>query len=141
MVRVGDCDQDVEDIDEQEFSIKAVHFHPENNVGDYLDNDLAVVRLSSRVSHLLPFPRPGVHHLELGQHGPGQWRLLQETPGRQGAHPGDQALYGETGLRSTTQTNSLREFSVPAIWPGGCCGCLWWWWWWRWRDKVSYTHS
>ena len=77
MVRVGDCDQDVEDIDEQEFSIKAVHFHPENNVGAYHNNDLAVVRLSSRVSHLLPFPRPGVHHLELGQHGPGQWRLLQ----------------------------------------------------------------
>ena len=96
---MGDCDQDVEDIDEQEFSIKAVHFHPENNVGAYLNNDLAVVRLSSRVSHLLPFPRPGVHHLELGQHGPGQWPLLQETPGRQGAHPGDQALYGETGVR------------------------------------------
>ena len=56
MVRVGDWDQDVEDIDEQEFSIAAVHFHPEYNVGAYLNNDLAVVRLktpvrlSSRVS-------------------------------------------------------------------------------------------
>ena len=56
VVRVGDWDQDVEDIDEQEFSIAAVHFHPEYNVGAYLNNDLAVVRLktpvrlSSRVS-------------------------------------------------------------------------------------------
>lgn len=49
MVRVGDWDQDVEDIDEQEFSIATVHFHPEYNVGAYLNNDLAVVRLKDSV--------------------------------------------------------------------------------------------
>ena len=124
MVKVGDYDQDVEDIDEQEFSIKAVHFHPEYNVGAYHNNDLAVVRLSSRVSHLLPFPRPEVHHLELGQHGPGQWRLLQETPGRQGAHPGDQALYGETGVRPglTHLGNVLWQLSGRGIVVVGCSG-------------------
>lgn len=44
-VRVGDWDQDVEDIDEQEFSIQSVHFHPEFNVGAYLNNDIAVIRI------------------------------------------------------------------------------------------------
>ena len=112
MVRVGDCDKDVEDIDEQEFSIKAVHFHPENNVGAYLNNDLAVVRLSSRVSHLLPFPRPGVHHLELGQHRPGQWRLLQETPGRQGAHPS--GIYLSIGWPAGQQCRPRRGQMVEA---------------------------
>jgi len=45
IVRVGDWDQDVEDIDEQEFSIQSVHFHPEFNVGAYLNNDIAVIRI------------------------------------------------------------------------------------------------
>ena len=49
VVRVGDWDQDVEDVDEQESSIAAVHFHPEYNVGAYLNNDLAVVRLKDSV--------------------------------------------------------------------------------------------
>ena len=43
--RVGDWDQDVPDIDEQEFSIEAIHFHPEFNLGPYLNNDIAVVKL------------------------------------------------------------------------------------------------
>ena len=43
--RVGDWDQDVPDIDEQEFNVQSVHFHPEFNVGAYLNNDIAVVRL------------------------------------------------------------------------------------------------
>merc|ERR1719431_925520 len=45
LARVGDWDQDVSDIDEQEFSIQSVHFHPEFNVGAYLNNDIAVVKL------------------------------------------------------------------------------------------------
>ena len=44
-MRVGDWDQDVDDIDEQEFSIQAVHFHPEFNVGAYLNNDIAVIKI------------------------------------------------------------------------------------------------
>ena len=43
--RVGDWDQDIPDIDEQEFNVQSVHFHPEFNVGAYLNNDVAVVRL------------------------------------------------------------------------------------------------
>ena len=60
---MGDWDQDVEDVDEQELSLAAVHFHPQYNVGAYLNNDLAVVttkeeaRLSSRVASVcLPAP-------------------------------------------------------------------------------------
>jgi len=44
-IRVGDWDQDVEDIGEQEFSIQAVNFHPEFNIGAYLNNDIAVVTI------------------------------------------------------------------------------------------------
>ena len=44
-VRVGDWDQDVEDVGEQEFSIRTVNFHPEFNIGAYLNNDIAVVRV------------------------------------------------------------------------------------------------
>ena len=49
MVRVGDWDQDVKDVDEQELSIASVHFHPEFNIGAYLNNDLAVVRVKEEV--------------------------------------------------------------------------------------------
>ena len=57
MIRVGDWDQEVEDITEQEFNIKSIHFHPEFNVGKYLNNDIALltikepagVRLGDRV--------------------------------------------------------------------------------------------
>ena len=49
IVRVGDWDQDVEDVDEQELSIASVHFHPEFNIGAYLNNDLAVVRVKTEV--------------------------------------------------------------------------------------------
>ena len=45
LVRVGDWDQDIEDVDEQEFSVKSVHFHPQYNVGAYLNNDIAVVKI------------------------------------------------------------------------------------------------
>ena len=45
--RVGDWDQDIVDIDEQEFSIQSVHFHPDFNVGAYLNNDIAVVKLKA----------------------------------------------------------------------------------------------
>ena len=45
IVRVGDWDQDIDDVDEQEFSIKAVHFHPQYNVGAYLNNDIALIKI------------------------------------------------------------------------------------------------
>ena len=34
-------------MDEQEFSLQSVHFHPEFNVGLYLNNDLAVLRIKA----------------------------------------------------------------------------------------------
>ena len=34
-------------MDEQEFSIQSVHFHPEFNVGLYLNNDIAVIRIKA----------------------------------------------------------------------------------------------
>jgi hypothetical protein len=37
----------VEDADEQEFSLQSVHFHPEFNLGLYLNNDLAVLRIKA----------------------------------------------------------------------------------------------
>jgi hypothetical protein len=39
--------KDIEDVDEQEFSLQSVHFHPEFNVGLYLNNDLAVLRIKA----------------------------------------------------------------------------------------------
>ena len=47
-VRVGDWDQDVEDVGEQEFSIQKVNFHPEFNIGAYLNNDIAVVTIKTQ---------------------------------------------------------------------------------------------
>ena len=44
-VRVGDWDQDAPDVGEQEFSIQTVDFHPDFNVGAYLNNDIAVITL------------------------------------------------------------------------------------------------
>ena len=83
MVRVGDWDQDVEDVDEQELSIASVHFHPEFNIGAYLNNDLAVVRvkeevrLTSRVmAACLPSPTtsysPGTQTTISGERANGQ---------------------------------------------------------------------
>ena len=46
-VRVGDWDQDVEDVGEQEFSIQTVNFHPDFNVGAYLNNDIAVITIKT----------------------------------------------------------------------------------------------
>ena len=124
---VGDWDQDVEDVDEQELSIASVHFHPEFNIGAYLNNDLAVVRvktevrLTSRVMAVcLPSPStsysPGTQttisgqrvsrkydtdiiSCRMGQHRPGQWRLLPEAAVGLCPDPGDGQVHGETGVR------------------------------------------
>ncbi len=44
-VRVGDWDMQVVDVEEQDYRVEAVHFHDEYNVGLYLNNDIAVVRI------------------------------------------------------------------------------------------------
>ncbi len=44
-IRVGDWDMQVSDLQEQEFKVDAVHYHEEYNVGLYLNNDIAVVRI------------------------------------------------------------------------------------------------
>ena len=100
VVRVGDWDQDVEDIDEQEFSIAAVHFHPEYNVGAYLNNDLAVVttkeeaRLGSRVVPVC-LPAPATSY----------------TPGTQCTISG----WGSTGQASGGYSRRLQAAVVPIL--------------------------
>ena len=37
----------MEDVDEQEYNIKSVHFHPQFNVGAYLNNDIALVTIKT----------------------------------------------------------------------------------------------
>ena len=36
----------VDDLEEQEFKVESVHFHENYNVGLYLNNDIAVVKLA-----------------------------------------------------------------------------------------------
>ena len=56
-VRVGDWDQDVEDVGEQEFSIETVNFHPEFNIGAYLNNDIAVITIKLKNGKGVEFSR------------------------------------------------------------------------------------
>ena len=100
MVRVGDWDQDVEDIDEQEFSIATVHFHPEYNVGAYLNNDLAVVRLKSLVrlsSRVSPACLPS--------------STSSYSPGRECTISG----WGSTGQTSGGYSRRLQAATVPIL--------------------------
>ena len=100
MVRVGDWDQDVEDIDEQEFSIAAVHFHPEYNVGVYLNNDLAVVRLKTPVrlsSRVSPACLPS--------------STSSYSPGRECTISG----WGSTGQASGGYSRRLQAATVPIL--------------------------
>jgi len=55
LVRVGDWDQDVEDVGEKEFSIQTVNFHPEFNIGAYLSNDIAVLTLKPQSGKSIQF--------------------------------------------------------------------------------------
>ena len=100
MARVGDWDQDVEDVEEQELSLAAVHFHPQYNVGAYLNNDLAVVttkeeaRLSSRVASVC-LPAPDTSY----------------TPGTQCTISG----WGSTGQASGGYSRRLQAAVVPIL--------------------------
>ena len=97
---MGDWDQDVEDVDEQELSLAAVHFHPQYNVGAYLNNDLAVVatkeeaRLSSRVVPVC-LPAPATSY----------------TPGTQCTISG----WGSTGQASGGYSRRLQAAVVPIL--------------------------
>ncbi len=45
-VRVGDWDTQVPDVGENEYAVETVYFHEQYNVGLYLNNDIAVVRVA-----------------------------------------------------------------------------------------------
>ena len=49
IVRVGDWDQDVEDVGEKEFVIQTVNFHPDFNIGAYLSNDIALLTIKVNI--------------------------------------------------------------------------------------------
>ena len=48
-VRVGDWNMNVEDFEEQTFEVDTVYFHEEYNVGVFLNNDIALLKLKNEV--------------------------------------------------------------------------------------------
>ncbi|QQP49145.1 Serine protease 79, partial [Caligus rogercresseyi] len=47
-IRVGDWDMEVPEVQEQEYSVEAVHFHEEYNMNKYLNNDIALIRIQPK---------------------------------------------------------------------------------------------
>ena len=55
LIRVGDCHLDFPDSEETEYDIEEIHLHENFNVGPYLNNDIAIVKVRSNDSSGMAF--------------------------------------------------------------------------------------
>ena len=54
-IRVGDCNLDVHETEEAEYEIDEIRFHENYNVGPYLNNDIAIVKVKTNDSNGMDF--------------------------------------------------------------------------------------
>ena len=57
LIRVGDCNLEFPDSEETEYDIEEINFHENFNVGPYLNNDIAIVKIQSNDSSGMAFGR------------------------------------------------------------------------------------
>lgn len=69
LVRVGDWALDVDDKFEEEFDIDSIYFHENYNIGPYLNNDIAVIKIRYDKLHLCT---ESVHHSNRHSNRPNQ---------------------------------------------------------------------
>ncbi len=105
----------VPDVEEQEFRVESVHFHEEYNVGIYLNNDIALVRLRGRESSkAVGGRRSRLRGIRFGARVVPA--CLPPTNAAYGAHLNCTVTgWGSTGVAKPGYTRYLQAASLPLL--------------------------